>query len=158
MRTFLWSCLFVIFLCNLSFADEVLVAHCQNPKGKAYFPYKGLMLKERDSGWQNDEIRNAVVELVRDKEGGLDIRYVDASRRIKSSRADGGQISILNKGEKEFAVSVYYPGSGIEVYTFFSDRDGKNNFILTQVRGGDGVLITKSSILVGSCDSIAFNY
>lgn len=146
---------FLLVLSKSAFADEYIIAHGENPQGKAYFPYMGLVTKN-DSGWQNDGIKNGVFEVAVSN-GNLDIRFVDAAKRIKSSLADGGQVTILNKGKNEISVLVYYPKTSIEVYIFYIDRDGNKKFILTQIRGGENTMVTKSSILTGSCDFIYFD-
>jgi len=146
---------FILIFSNLVFAEEYIIAHGENPQGKAYFPYMGLVQKN-DSGWQNDSIKNGVFEVAIGN-GKLDIRFVDAAKRIKSSLADGGQVTILNKGENEISVLVHYPNTSIEVYTLYIDRDGNKRFILTQMRGGKNTMLTKASILTGSCDFIYFD-
>lgn len=146
---------FIIILSKLVFADEDIIAHGENPKGKTYFPYIGLLSKG-DSGWKDNNITNGIFEVAVSN-GNLDVRYVDASKRIMSSRADGGQVSILNKEDNEVSVLVYYPKNAIEVYTFYIDKDGKKAFILTQARGGENVPITQSSIYTGSCSFIYFD-
>ena len=145
----------ILILSKLAFAGEEIIAHGENPQGKCYFPYSGLVSK-KDAGWQNHSITNGVF-AVAVSDGNLDVRFVDAAKRIRSSRADGGQVTILNKGESEISVLVYYPKNAIEVYTFYIDKDGEKKFILTQVRGGENIPITKSAILYGSCNFIYFD-
>lgn len=137
------------------YADEYVIARGENPKGKTYFAYTGLVPK-KDTGWQDNGIKNGVFEVVISN-GNLDVRYVDAAKRIMSSVTDGGQVTILNRGKNEISVLVHYPKNGIEVYSFYVDKEGKNKFILTQARGGESVPITQSSIFVGSCDFIYFD-
>lgn len=145
----------ILSLSQLAFAGEEIIAHGENPQGKCYFPYSGLVTKKA-AGWQDDSITNGVFEVAV-SDGKLDVRYIDAAKRVMSSRADGGQVTVLNKGENEVSVLVYYPKNAIEVYTFYIDKEGKKKFILTQSRGGENVLITKSAILTGSCDFIYFD-
>jgi hypothetical protein len=145
----------ILSLSQLGFAGEDIIAHGKSPQGKSYFPYSGPVTKKA-AGWQDDGITNGVFEVAV-SDGNLDVRYVDAAKRIKSSRADGGQVTVLNKGENEVSVLVYYPRNAIEVYTFYIDNEGKKKFILTQVRGGKNVLISKSAILTGSCSFIYFD-
>lgn len=157
MKNIIYAGLFIfgLILTKPVFADEYIIAHGENPQGKAYFPYVGLVSK-KDSGWHNDGIKNGVFEVVVSN-GNLDIRYVDAAKRIKSSLADGGQVTILNKGENEISVLVYYPKTSIEIYTFYIDTDGNKKFTLTQMRGGENTMVTKASILTGSCNFIYFD-
>jgi len=146
----------LVMLVSVSaFAQEERIAKGKSPEGKTFFLYKGLVQKQ-DSGWQENGIGNGLFEVVIN-EGLLDVRFVDAAERIVSSRADGGVVQILNKGENEVSVLVYYPGNAIEVYTFYTDNDGKNKFTLTQVRGGPSVLLPQSSIFSGDCDYIDFD-
>jgi hypothetical protein len=140
---------------KLAFAEEEIIAHGENPKGKSYFPYLGIVPK-KSVGWQDSSITDGIFEVVVSN-GVLDVRYVDSAKRIKSSIADGGQVSILFKGDNEVSVIVHYPKNGIEVYTFYVDKDGNKKFILTQARGGENVPITQSSIYTSSCDFIYFD-
>ena len=122
MKKILLAGFLILILSKTVFADEYIIAHGENPQGKAYFPYMGLVPKN-DSGWRNDGIKNGVFEVALSN-GNLDIRFVDAAKRIKSSLADGGQVAILNKGENEISVLVHYPNTSIEVYTLYIDGDG----------------------------------
>lgn len=155
MRVNVCTLIFVLLLSCTVFAKEEIIAHGESPQGKSYFAYTRLVSK-KDSGWQDNGIKKGIFEVVME-EGSLDIRYVDAAKRSMSSRADGGQVTLLNKAENEVAVLVYYPGNGIEVYTFYIDKDGKKRFTLTQARGGANVPATQSSIFTGSCDYIYFD-
>lgn len=155
MKINLCAFILVLLLSSMAFANEEIIAYGENPQGKSYFAYTGLVSK-KDSGWQYNGIKNGVFEVAVSN-GSLDIRYVDSAKRIKSSLADGGQVTILNRGESEISVLVHYPKNGIEVYSFYVDKEGKNKFILTQTRAGENVPIAQSSIYVGSCEFIHFD-
>jgi hypothetical protein len=155
MRKTILAVFFMLIISKVAFAEEYIIAHGENPKGKSYFAYTGMVAK-KDSGWKNNGIKNGIFEVVLNN-NKLDIRYVDAAKRIVSSASDGGQVTLLNKGKNEISILVNYPKNGIEVYSFYVDKDGKNKFILTQSRGGENVPIAQSSIFEGSCDFIYFN-
>lgn len=155
MKKILFLILAIAFISMPVFAEETIIAHGKNPQGKSFFPYTGLVSK-KDSGWQNSGIDNGVFEIAVSN-GNLDVRYIDASKRIKSALEEGGKVMILNKGNNEVSVFVVYPAETIEVYTFYIDKDGKKKFIFTQVKSGENALITSSSIFTGSCDFIYFD-
>jgi hypothetical protein len=52
---------------------------------------------------------------------------------------------------------VVYPGTTAEVYTFLKDNSGKLEYVHTLSRAGDGVLITKASVMRGNCSYINFD-
>ena len=138
-----------------AFADERIIAHGENPQGKSFFAYTGLVSK-KDAGWQNASMDKGIFEMVLN-EGVLDVRFVDASKSIKSVRAQGGNVTTLNKGEKEATILVAYPAETIETYTFYTDNEGQNKFIMTQVKSGPNALITQSSIFTGACQFVEFD-
>ncbi len=155
MKKNLCALMLVLLLSTVAFANEETIAHCENPQGKGYYPYTGVVSKD-NSGWQDDSIKDGVFEFSANN-GQLDVRYIDTAKRIRSACADGGQIVLLNKGYNEISVLAYYPGQTVEVYTLYIDKEGYNKFILTTVRGGADALVTKSSIMTGTCNYIYFD-
>ena len=153
MKVIILVAVIVLFSGSVFAAD---IASCSNPKGKSYYPYLGLIQK-KDAGWTEDGINGGIVELEKNDKGEFDILFVDSAKRIVSSKEDGGQVVMLNKGQNEVSFFVYYPGQTIEVYTFLTNKDGKNEYILITSRGGDVSMISKSSLLRGDCDYIYHN-
>jgi hypothetical protein len=142
----------LFFLTGVTFADETIIARCENPKGMVYYPYVGLMTKGY-SGWKDDAITGGIIEfIVKDKD--LDILFIDATKEIHSVNAQGGKIILLSQQDNQISIMAYYPQQAVEIYTLFTDKDGKNKFILTSVKHG---LLTKSSMMVGTCDFINFD-
>lgn len=146
---------FILLLSRLAFADEYIIAHGENPQGKSYFAYTGLVSK-KDSGWQDGSITNGIFEVVV-TDGKLDVRFIDASKSIKSARSQGAEVVTLNKGKNEATIFVVYPAETIEVYTLYIDSEGQKKFIMTVVKSGDNALITQSSIYTGLCSFIHFD-
>lgn len=145
----------ILILSKTVFADEYIIAHGENPQGKTYFAYTGLVSK-KSAGWQDNGIEKGIFEVVL-SDGNLDVRFVDASKNIKSARTQGGKVITLNKRNNEVTIFVVYPAETIEAYTFFIDNDGKKKFIMTQTKSGENALITQSSIFTGSCEFIHFD-
>ncbi len=156
MKRDLFVFILVLFLSSTAFANEEIIAHGENPKGKSYFAYKKLVLNKKDAGWQNANITNGIFEVVV-SDGKLDVRFIDASKSIKSARSQGAEVVTLNKGGKEVTIFVMYPAETIEVYTLYVDNDGQQKFIMTVTKSGDNALITQSSIYTGSCKFIDFD-
>ena len=142
-------------IAETAFANDQVIAHGENPQGKSFFAYTGLVSK-KDAGWQNTRMDKGIFEVVLN-EGALDVRFVDASKSIKSVRAQGGNVTTLNKSEKEATILVAYPAETIETYTFYRDNEGQNKFIMTQVKSGPNALITQSSIYTGACQFVEFD-
>ncbi len=85
-----------------------------------------------------------------------DILFVDTRNQIISSLADGAAVIPLNKGQNAFSVLVVYPGKTAEVYTFLKNTSGGLEYLHTLSRAGDGVMITKASVMRGECSYIHF--
>lgn len=146
----------VVFLIFSSNSYSVDIAQCSNPSGKAYYPEIGLTNKS-NSGWDNNEkITSGLTKLVKTDKGTFDILFVDVRKRIISTTEDGGQIFKLNRGKDLISFLVVYPQGTAEILTFLINKSGKAEYIDVLSRGGDGVLITKGSVMRGDCDYINF--
>lgn len=146
---------FSALVCSIH-AHAADIASCSDPSGKGYFPEIGLVGKE-DSGWSDERIAGGITKVVRLGENDYDILFVDARKDIVSARQDGGRVLLPNRGKNAFSMLVVYPGTTAEVYTFLKDNSGKLEYVHTLSRAGDGVLITKSSVMRGNCSYINFN-
>ncbi|WP_374437936.1 hypothetical protein [Inhella sp.] len=131
------------------------IASCSNPSGKGYFPETGFVTA-KDSGWNEEKITGGITKLSKRGDNEYDILFVDTRKEIISARQDGGQVLLLNRGKNVVSVLVVYPGKTAEVYTFLKTNSGKLEYIHTLSRAGDGVLITKASVMRGDCDYINF--
>lgn len=143
-------------LSSMAFANEEIIAHGENPKGKSYFAYEKLMSNKKDAGWRDSNITNGIFEVVV-TDGKLDVRFIDVSKSIKSARSQGAEVVTLNKSKNEVTIFVMYPAETIEVYTLYVDNEGQQKFIMTVTKSGDNALITQSSIYTGSCSFIYFD-
>lgn len=146
--------LLLALLCSSVQAADI--ASCSNPRGQGYFPEIGIV-SEKDSGWSEDYITGGITKLVRLDDGKYDILFVDARKDIISARGDGGHVMVLNQAENVVSILVVYPGKTAEIYTFLSTTSGKLEYIHTLSRAGDGVPITKASVMRGDCDYINFD-
>lgn len=146
-----------LLLALLSFSVQATdIASCSNPSGKGYYPETGIV-SAKDSGWSEEKITDGITKLAKLDDGEYDILFVDARKEIISARQDGAHIMLLNRGESAASVLVVYPGKTAEVYTFIVTTSGKLEYIQTLSRAGDGVLITKASVMRGDCDYINFD-
>lgn len=137
-------------------AQAADIAACSDPSGKGYFPETGIV-KKADSGWTDEKISGGITKLTKVSENEYDILFVDIRKDIISARADGGTVIPLSRGVKSFSVLVVYPGKTAEVYTFLENASGGLEYLYTLSRAGDGVLITKASVMQGTCSYIAFD-
>lgn len=131
------------------------IASCSNPIGMGYYPETGIVTA-KDSGWNDEKITGGITKLSKQNENEYDILFVDIRKEIVSSRQDGGHVILLNRGKNVVSILVVYPGKTAEVYTFLKTSSGKLEYIHTLSRAGDGVLITKASVMRGDCDYIDF--
>ena len=131
------------------------IASCSNPVGKGYFPEIGLVTKD-NSGWSDEKITGGLTKVTKIAENEYDVLFVDATKEIISARQDGGRVLVLNRGEDVFSLLVVYPGTTAEVYTFLRTTSGELEYVHTLSRGGDGVAITKASVMRGECSYINF--
>lgn len=155
MKINLFVLIFVFSLSGVVFAEEEIIAHGENPNGKSYFAYEKLVLNKKDAGWKDANIPNGIFEVVV-TDGKLDVRFIDATKSIKSARSQGAEVMTLSKGKNEATIVVMYPAETIEVYTLYVDSEGQQKFIMTVTKSGDNALITQSSIYTGSCSFIHF--
>lgn len=146
----------VVFLIFSSNSYSVDIAQCSNPSGRAYYPEIGLVNKS-NSGWDNNEkITSGLTKLIKTDKDKFDIIFVDARKKIISTVEDGGQILKLNRGKDLISFLVIYPQGTVEILTFLINKSGKAEYMDVLSRGGDGVFITKGSVMRGDCDYINF--
>ena len=142
---------FVILLVGLMVSTGAYsaedIAQCSNPSGKGYFPYLGIMQK-KSSGWEDEKITGGITTLTNLGNNEYDILFVDSSKRIISSKQDGGKVMLLYKGDRELSVLVVYR-QVVEAYNFFINNDGKAEYTNVISRAGDGVMISKASVMRG---------
>jgi len=137
-----------------AYSEEI--ATCKDPKGYAYYPHS--VFSKEDSGWQEDRITGGVTTLTRLGKNDYDILFIDATKRIVSSKQDGGKVIVSKRGVADVYVIVAYEQTGvIEVYNFFKDGSEKALFTQYTNKGGSAVLIAKSSLLAGECSQINFS-
>lgn len=137
-------------------AQAADIASCSDPSGKGYFPETGIV-KKADSGWADEKISGGITKLTKVGEHEYDILFVDIRKDIISARGDGATVIPLSRGEKSFSVLVVYPGKTAEAYTFLKNASGELEYLYTLNRAGDGALITKASVMQGTCSYIAFD-
>lgn len=147
--------IFIALVCSFH-AHAADIASCSDPSGKGYFPEIGLVGK-KDSGWSDEKITGGITKVAKLGEDEYDILFVDVRKDIISARQDGGRVLLLNQGKNAFSMLVVYPGTTAEVYTFLKDNSGKLEYVHTLSRAGDGVLITKASVMRGNCSYINFD-
>jgi hypothetical protein len=140
-------------LCLASGAKAADVANCENPKGHVFYPQKGLVKK--DAGWKTDGIANAKFTLTTNDQNAFDLLFIDATQKVTSTTAAGGQIVLMRANPDDMAFVVAY-SDAIEIYNFWKTADNKFQFSMLQNRGS-GAVIPKSSVMVGQCDPIRFD-
>lgn len=148
-----WIFVTALLASTSAFAQDI--ASCSNPVGKGYFPEIGLVTAA-DSGWSEEKITGGLTKVTKIAENEYDILFVDSTKEIVSARQDGGRVLVLNRGENVFSLLVVYPGTTAEVYTFLRATSGQLEYLHTLSRAGDGVAITKASVMRGECSYINF--
>ena len=146
--------LLTLFFSNNLFAVDI--ANCSNPSGYAYYPDMGLFDKKL-SGWTKDKISNGITKATKNQKGEYDIIFVDVTKNIISSREDGGEVLLLNKGKSSFSLLVVYPGKTAEIYSFIKNNSGLLEYIHITSRAGDLISTVKSTVMQGECSFIDFS-
>jgi hypothetical protein len=131
------------------------IATCKNLEGYSYYHFSGVVPKNK-SGWNDDKITGGVTTLTKNANGEYDILILDASKTIKSLTQEGGKVILIRKGVKDASFIHLYPGMVAEVYTFWTTTDGKNKLDMLRSKGGNGVLVHLSSLMIGECGNIDF--
>lgn len=131
------------------------IANCRNPEGYAFYHYSGIV-NERQAGFTKDEISGGITKIEKLSDGTFDILLIDVRKRIISLTQDGGKIYLLRRGRQDATFIHLHPGMVIEIYTIWTDKEGSHRFDLIQSKGGDNMLIHKSSVMTGTCDVINF--
>lgn len=139
--------------CGIAWSQEL--ATCKEPAGYAYFPKRGI-ITAKDAGWEKDKISPGIFTLRQVGDADYDILYVDATKQVHSAKGEAGVVRLLRTGDKEMAFILVYPGSTIELYTFWQDSSGKNQLGILTSRGGDGLVQYKQSAMVANCSLIFF--
>ena len=141
------------------FATEAFsadIASCSNPSGKAYYPFLGLIPKNK-SGWTEDGIKGGVINVTVNAEGKYDVLFLDATKEVISATGDGATVLPFAKGNKSFGVVLLYPKGVVETYTFVKNESGILEYLHTAAKAGDAVTMVKSSLFRGTCSYINFN-
>ena len=128
------------------------IAQCSNPSGKGYFPYLG-MVQKKSSGWDDEKITGGITTLTKIGKDEYDILFVDSTKRIISSKQDGGKVILLFRGEREISILVVYR-QVVEAYNFYVDNSGKAEYTSVTSRAGDGVMISKATAMRGDCQFV----
>ncbi len=147
--------LLILMLTWIMNANATDIATCSNPIGKSYYPYLGFIPKDK-AGWTDDGIKGGLTQVTVDDKGLYDVLFVDVTKKIISSRQDGGEIFLYAVGESSFGLVVVYPQKTVETYNFVKNKDGVLEYFLTTVRAGDSVSAVKGSLFRGTCSSINF--
>lgn len=138
-----------------------IIAQCTNAQGFGYYPYMGLVPENSKdglhAGWNEDAITGGLFQLNKIDEKNFDILFVDATKQIVSSVADGAVVIKNSIGVDSASFLVLYPGKTIEIYTFLKDKNGNYEYTHVTSRSGDEVPIIKTSLMRGDCQPIDFN-
>jgi hypothetical protein len=144
------------FVLSPAFANTTVdIATCTDLTGSAFY-HGAALLERKDQGWTKDEIKGGRTTFKKQKDGKYDILILDAMKTLYSVRQDGGEVILLRRGKKDATFLHVHPGMVVEIYTLWKDLDGVNRFDLLSSKGGDGMLIHKSSVMVGLCNDINF--
>lgn len=131
------------------------VARCSDSKGQAFYPFAGLIPKDK-SGWREDGVTKGRITVKRLSNDEYDLIFTDTQRPDVSSRADGGIVLMARAASQDFSLIIVYPGSTTEIYSFWKASDGRLQYSHLQNKAGIAP-IPKSSALVGQCEFINFS-
>ena len=148
---------FFLSILSLHSYSQTQIAACENPKGFVYYPYISPVPKDK-SGWIEDKITGGKSILVKNP-SGLDLVFIDSVKKTPlSSVEDGGKVILLRRTTNQISVLVDYQ-SVTEIYTYWRTDDGQLQYSIIQSKNGmvPGTL-SKSGVMVGTCQFINFNF
>ena len=133
------------------------IADCKNPEGYAFYHHSKDAAAKLD--FEKDKISGGMLSIQKIKDENYDLLIVDSRKKISSMVQDGGKFLLLRKGKTDATFLLIFPNSSIELYTLWTDARGRHKLDMLQSRGGDetNLLSHKSSVMVGSCDSVNFS-
>jgi len=135
---------FGVFLCTQASSETII--SCGESSGYSYFFEGGLVPKNSAGNWTEDGIKGGGISLVKAGEE-LDLLYKDASSRLVSTRADGGQVIMLGSHDGIINILVVYPNITSEFFTF----DTKNKVFVSSTHKYGDLSIRKVSSMSGLC-------
>ena len=147
----------ILLVTSLPSYSQTQIAACENPIGFAYYPYLSPVPKNK-SGWIEDKISGGKSILVKNP-SGLDLVFIDSVKKTPlSSVEDGGKVILLRKTFNQISVMVNYE-SVTEIYTYWRTDGGQLQYSILQSKNGMVAgTISKSGVMVGSCQFINFNF
>lgn len=126
------------------------LASCGDEKGMAYYVTAGKVTPDA-AGWQEDGITGGSVTLDF-SENGLDVLFYDANKTVQSAKGGGAEVKPLTFGEKSISVLVSYRGNTTEIYDFYENDLGMQEYTHLVLKPASS-LIPKAAVYVGQCKS-----
>lgn len=135
----------IALICFTQTLQAEALFECGGNAGYSYY-FEGDFVPKKDSGQTEDGTSQGSYSLI-NKGEDLDLIFTDATGRVISAVADGGQVFMLGQGNSTVLVLVNYPNMTAETY-LFNLKTGQ--YSLNQVKYGNNP-IHKSTNLVGEC-------
>jgi hypothetical protein len=148
---------FTLLVTSFYSYSQTQIAACENPKGYVFYPHISPVPKDK-SGWIEDKITGGKSILVKNS-SGLDLVFIDSVKKTPlSSVEDGGKVILLRKTTNQISVLVDYP-TVTEIYSYWRTDGGQLQYSILQSKNGmvPGT-ISKSGVMVGTCQFINFNF
>lgn len=133
-------------LSGTAFSENLFT--CSNLSGQAYYPYRGLVPKDK-AGWTKDAISGGSFTLTKTADHKFDLLYTDSTKRVVSTIADGGSVIALGTGKDYASILVNYPDKTVETYFYYLNADGNYEVLFNQVKYNTPV--SKAAIMKGAC-------
>ncbi len=134
-------------------AEDALVTTCSDITGYEYFIPSIMNTKE--TGWGNGRINGHTLLFIDEENKSYDIKYIDASQKLKSIRDQGGTITPLTFRKSDNTIELillanYNDNNTIELYHFrFNTKNMDGHLSTTLMRGGD--MIPKAHLFTATC-------
>ncbi|UDF04147.1 hypothetical protein [Asticcacaulis sp. AND118] len=125
------------------------LASCGDEKGMAYYVTAGRVTPDA-GGWQEDAITGGSVTLDFSAANGLDVLFYDAKKTIQSAKGGGAEVKPIALGEKNISVLVSYKGNTAEIYDFYENDLGIQEFAHLVLKPAN-TLVPKAAVYVGQC-------
>jgi hypothetical protein len=148
MNKLLVGFMLVLFGANSALAD--VVTKCDSIQGYSYY-VAGPLVEQDAAGWKKDGISSGNFLVIREANENYDIVVTDSLNRTKSSREEGGEVSVVSKSDSHLVLIVGHPSMNVETYYFRLNQKGKGELTVSQARYGEEARINKHSLMRATC-------
>ena len=129
---------------SLSNAEAIAIT-CGDSNGYSYY-FEGGAVDSKSAGFTEDGITDGKITLVVDEKGRGDVLALDATKQIKSAKAQGGEVVVLSGGNHVNWLILYPDGT----VTILALHIGSMKLASYRNTAGNE-LVAKTSLMTSDC-------